>query len=148
MEVMQVRTAICLGLLPFLFGWTGCRPATPVSPRVETYSVEANRNELVAGKKQNVEILIRYLRSDRAAAPLKYKVQLSAPGDLKVTPNSWDVQQNLTSKDAGFNYTGLATLEVAEDAPAGEVEVAAKITPAQGTPTTATLKFRVAKKGG
>jgi hypothetical protein len=58
------------------------------------------------------------------------------------------VQQNLTTKDAGLNYTGLAVIEAAEDATPGEVEVAATITPAKGTPTTATLKFRVAGKGG
>jgi hypothetical protein len=60
----------------------------------------------------------------------------------------WDVQQNLTTKDAGFNYTGLAAIEVAEDPTPGEVDVAATITPAKGTPTTATLKFRAAGKGG
>ena len=55
--------------------------------------------------------------------------------------------ENLTTKDAGLNYTGLAVIEAAEDATPGEVEVAATITPAKGTPTTATLKFRVADKG-
>ena len=143
-----MRTTICAGLLLFLFGLMGCRQGAPLGPMTETYSVEANQNQLVVGEKQKIEILVRYHRRKQPAALLKYKVQLSAPDDLKVTPNSWDVQQNLTSKEAGFNYTGLATIEVAEDAPAGEVEVVAKITPAQGTPTTATLKFRVAKKGG
>ncbi|MCU0963211.1 MAG: hypothetical protein MUF48_24220, partial [Pirellulaceae bacterium] len=71
----------------------------------------------------------------------------SAPRALTMTPSRWDVQQNLTTKDAGLNYTGLAIIEVAEDATPGEVEVAATITPAKGTPTTATLKFRVAGKG-
>jgi len=135
-------------MVPFLFGWIGCRQATPVVPGTETYSVEANRSELVAGEKRNVEILVRYHRSDRSAALLKYTVQLSAPRALTITPSSWDVQQNLTPKDAGLNYTGLAIIEVAEDATPGEVEVAATITPANGTPTTATLKFRVADKGG
>jgi len=143
-----VRSAICLGMVPFLFGWIGCRQATPVVPGTETYSVEANQSELVAGEKRNVEILVRYHRSDQPAALLKYKVQLSAPRALTVTPSSWDVQQNLTTKDAGFNYSGLAAIEVAEDATPGEVEVAATITPTKGTPTTATLKFRVAGKGG
>ena len=143
-----MRSAICLGMVPFLFGWIGCRQATPVVPGTETYSVEVNQSELVAGEKRNVEILVRYHRSDQPAALLKYTVQLSAPRALTFTPTSWDVQQNLTTKDAGFNYTGFATIEVAEDATPGEVEVAATIAPAKGTPTTANLKFRVVRKGG
>ena len=38
------------------------------------------------------------------------------------------------TRDAGFNYAGLAAIAVAEDATPGEVEVAATITPTKATP--------------
>ena len=142
-----MKTAIGTGLMLFLFGCLGCRPATPTAPGTEKYFVEANRSELVAGKKQNVDILVRYHRSQRPAAPLKFQVQLLAPRDLTITPDRWHVQQNLTSRDAGFNYTGLAVFEVAEDAEPGEREVAVTITPEDRVMTTARLKFQVIKKG-
>lgn len=143
-----MRSAIYLGMVPFLCGWIGCRQATPVVPGTETYSVEAKQSELVVGEARKVDILVRYHRTNQPAANLKYTVQLRAPRALTVTPSRWDVQQNLTTGDAGLNYSGLAIIEVAEDASPGEVEVAATITPAKGTPTTAPLRFRVVGKGG
>ncbi|MCU0980543.1 MAG: hypothetical protein MUF25_15435, partial [Pirellulaceae bacterium] len=104
LEVTPVRTAICLGMVPLLFGWTGCRQATPVVPGTETYSVEANQSELVAGEKRNVEILVRYHRSDRSAALLKYTVQLSAPRALTITRGVSDV----LSTYAGSAYVVMA----------------------------------------
>ena len=147
-----MKTTILLGLLLCLVFSTGCRggkaPPMKAGPLIETYAAEAAQNQLVAGEKQDIEITVRYQRSQPSAAKLKYKVQFSAPSDLTVTPKDWDVEQNLTANDAGFNYTGLISIEVAADATAGEREVTATIIPAQGATTTATLRFQVPKKGG
>jgi hypothetical protein len=138
-------------MLLALVGAAGCRggPAPPPKPGplVETYTVEARQHQLVAGDKQDVEITVRYLRSQQPATTLKYKVELAAPADLTVTPLSWDVEQNLTTKDGGINLSRLVTVGVAPDAAPGERDVTATVTPAQGAPSTTGLKFRVSKKG-
>jgi hypothetical protein len=120
----------------------------PAGPLIETYTAEARQNRLVAGEKEDIEITVRYQRSERPAARVKYEVQLSAPGDLTVTPLSWDVEQHLTTNDGGLNYSRTVAIEVAPDAVPGEREVSVTITPAQGAPSTAALKFQVARKGG
>jgi hypothetical protein len=141
----QVKQAIGTGLVLALVGLMGCRQVAPMS---ENYTVEAKHNQLVAGENQKIEITARYHRSEQRAAKLKYRAQFSASRDLTVTPASWDVEQNLTTNDAGANYTGLISIEVATDAAPGEREVTVTITPAQGATTTANLKFQVARKGG
>jgi hypothetical protein len=104
--------------------------------------------QLTAGEKQKVTVTVRYHRSERTAAKLKYQVQFSAPGDLTLTPTGWDVEQDLTTNDAGISYTGGISIEVAAGAAPGEREVTVTVTPAQGAASTSTLKFQVAKKGG
>jgi hypothetical protein len=139
-------------MLLVLAGAAGCRggPAPPAKPGplIETYMVEAKPHPLAAGEKHDVEITVRYLRSQQPAAKLKYKVKLSAPGDLTVTPLDWEVQHDLTTKEGGINVSRLITIQVAPDAPPGDREVSVTITPAQGPPTTAALTFRVTPKGG
>ena len=147
-----MKTTIGMGLLLFLVFSTGCRggkaPPMKTGPLIETYAVEASQDHLVAGEKRDIEITVRYQRSQKPAVKLKYRVQFSAPDGFTVTPASWDVEQNLTTNDAGLNYTGLISIEVAADAAPGEREVTATITPAQGATSTATLKFQVPKQGG
>lgn len=139
-----MRTTICLGLLLFLVSLMACRKAASMR---ETYTVEAGQNQLVAGAKQKIEVLVRYHRSQQPPATLKYTVQFSAPSDLTVTPTGWNVEQNLTANNAGFNYNGAISIEVAADAAPGERVVTATITPTQGTASTAALRFQVRKKG-
>src|SRR5262245_8326779 len=114
----------------------------------ETFSVESKQSKLLAGQKQIIEIVVRYHRSQQPAAKLKYKVELSAPGDLTLTPGSWDLEQNLTTNDAGFNYSGLISVDVAADAAPGDREVKVIITPAQGPTSTSTLKLQVTRNDG
>ena len=144
-RVKQMKTTICIGVLFFAVCLIGCRKAVPIS---ETYSVEAKQSQLVTGQKNKVEIAVRYRRSEQPAAQLKYTVQFSAPNDLTVTPTSWDVDQNLTTNDAGFNHNGIIFIEVAADAEPGDRAVTATITPTQGATSTEILKFQVAKRGG
>jgi hypothetical protein len=129
-----------LGLLAFLVCSPACRKAAHIS---ETYSVDVQQNQLVTGQEQKREIVVRYLRSERLAVKLKYKVQFSAPGDLTVTPAAWEVERDLTTNEAGFNYTGLVSLEVAAGAAPGPRQVTVTITPVQGPASTATLVFHV-----
>ena len=131
---------VCLGLLVFLVCLPGCRKAGQIS---ETYSVDAKQNQLATGQEQKIEIAVRYLRSERAAAKLKYKVQFSAPSDLTVTPAAWEVERDLTTNDAGFNYAGLVSLAVAADAAPGQRQMPVTIIPAQGPASNATLMFHV-----
>jgi hypothetical protein len=141
-----------LAVLLVLTASTGCRggkaPAPKAGPLVETYSVEANQSQLVAGAKEKVEITIRYQRSEQPAGRLKYKVQLSAPGDWTVSPAAWDVEHKLATGDGGVNLSRVVAIEVAPDAAPGEQEVTATITPEQGALSATTLKFRIARKGG
>jgi hypothetical protein len=138
-----MKTTLCSGLLLLLACSTGCQKAVPTSTN---YSVEAMQNQLVVGEEQKIEVVVKFRRSEQPAASLNYQVQFSAPGDLTVTPKRWDVAQNLTTNDAGFNYTGVLMIGVAGDAAPGEREVTVIITPAQGVTSTATLKFHVVRK--
>ena len=135
-----MKSAIGTALVLFLICLLGCPTAAPIT---ESYSVETTPNELVAGTKQQIEMVIRYQRSRQAAAKLKYQIRFSAPVDLTLTPDKWDVEQDLSTNDAGFNYTGLISIEVAAEAPPGEREVKVTIMPAEGVATTETLILRV-----
>jgi hypothetical protein len=147
-----MKTTICLGLLLFLTFSTGCRggkaPPVKAGPLIETYAAETTQSQLVAGEKQDIKVTVRYQRSQQPAVKLKYKVQFSTPDGLTVAPTSWDVEQNLTTNDAGFNYSGSISIEVAADAAPGERDVIVTITPSQGAKSTTTLRFQVTKKGG
>jgi len=146
--------AIGLGLL-LILTLLGCARQSGVS---ESYFVSAQPEpldkpyiggtpiRLAAGQKQKVAVTISYRRSQRTAAKLKYTVRFSAPTDLTFTPTTWDVQKDLTTDDAGFNYTGGVSIDVAAGATPGEQEVKVTIAPPVGAPSTATLKFQVAKK--
>ena len=112
----------------------------------ETYTVKTKQNELVAGKKHQIEVVIKYQRSRQPAAKLNYQVQFSAPADLTLTPASWDVERNLTTNDAGFNYTGVLSIDVTPDAEPGDRDITVTITPAQGAISTTLLKLQVARK--
>jgi hypothetical protein len=149
---------ICIRLaLLLLITMAGCRVKT-VAP--ESYHVEASPSPLTApysqgtpiqvaaGEKQDVAIMIRYLRSEQPTAKLKYNVQFSAPGDLTVTPTSWDVEQDLSTNHAGFNFNMLLSIKVAPDAAPGEREVKVTITPASGATSISAVRFRVVKRGG
>ena len=141
-----MRTTVCAGLTLFVLGMLGCHQAAPLGLFKETYSVEANSNQLVAGEKQQIEIVVRYHRSQQPPATLKYSVQLAAPADLTITHSTWDVEEVLTSNHAGFNHTGVTWIDVAPDAVPGSREVTVTITPAEAAPTSATLEFRVVKQ--
>lgn len=139
----------CIKLvLLLLITIASCRLKTGVP---ESYQVDASPSPLTgayaqgtpiqvaAGEKQGVGITIRYQREEQTTARLKYNVQFSAPADLTVTPTSWDIEQDLTTNHAGFNYSMLMTVEVAPDAAQGEREVKVTIrsaTEALGGPTT------------
>jgi hypothetical protein len=114
----------------------------------ETYSVDSKQSKLLAGRKQRIEIVVRYHRSQQPAAKLKYRVEFSAPGDVTLTPASWDLEQNLTTNDAGFNYSGLISVDVAADAAPGDREVKVIITPAHGPTSTSKLKLQVTRNDG
>ena len=138
-----MKTMICIGALLLTTCLIGCGHATPTS---ETYSVEAKQTQLTTGRKNEVEISVQYHRSKQPAAKLSYRVQFSGPPGLAVSPTSWDVQQNLTTNDAGFYYNGIVTIEVANDAEPGEREVTITITPDHGTASTKTMKFQVVRE--
>jgi len=140
-----VKATACTTLAIVLVCLSGCSTATPMT---ETYSVECKPSKLLAGQKQKIEIVVRYHRSQQPAAKLKYRVEFSAPGDLTLTPASWDVEQNLTTNDAGFNYSGLISVDVAADAAPGDRELKVIITPAQGPTSTSTLKLQVTRDDG
>jgi hypothetical protein len=66
-------------------------------------------------------------------------------GDRRVD-NMWNVQQNLASTDAGFNYTAAADIKVAPDAASGNRKVTVTIVPDRGKRTTRTLVYQVTEK--
>ena len=138
-----MKTTIGTGIMLLLAGLLGCSQTAPMS---ETYTVETKQNELVAGKKCQIEVVVKYQRNRQPAAKLNYQVQFSAPADLTLTPASWDVAQNLTTNDAGFNYAGLLTIDVTPNAEPGDRDITVTITPAQGAISTALLKLHVARK--
>ena len=140
-----MKTTACTTLVIVLVCLSGCSSASPMS---ETYSVDSKQSKLLAGRKQRIEIVVRYHRSQQPAAKLKYRVEFSAPGDVTLTPASWDLEQNLTTNDAGFNYSGLISVDVAADAAPGDREVKVIITPAHGPTSTSKLKLQVTRNDG
>ena len=151
-----MRRVLGLGLALLLLAVPACNRA---ANEPETFSVKAKPTgspagylqvgpiPLVAGQVNRVEITVFYKRSERPAAKLKYKVELSAPKDLKVTTvgraTSWEVEESLTTKDAGYTLSQTILVEVPANAAPGEREVTVTVIPESAKPVPSTLKFKV-----
>jgi hypothetical protein len=153
-----MRWMICIRLaLILLITIAACRVkiSVPESYHVDAYPSPLTRPytqgtpiQVAAGEKQDVAITVRYLRGEQPTAKLKYSVEFSAPGELTVSPTNWDVEQDLTRNDTGFNYSMLMTVGVAADAEPGEREVKVTIRPATGATSVSAVRFQVVNRGG
>jgi uncharacterized membrane protein len=102
---------------------------------------------VLAGQVNKAEVAVRYQRSFRAAAKLKWKVELSAPADWNVTTvskkTSWEEETELTTADAGYSTSNTILVEVPANAASGEHEVTITVIPESGERLRRVVKFKI-----